>query len=144
MGKKSLRDVTNNELEDKKSDLDDVVYHRARHVVGEIARTQEAAEALRAGKLDRFGQLMVQSHQSLRDDYEVSCPEIDLLVELVTSVPGVYGSRITGGGFGGCTVTLLKRRAVPDVVAYVQKGYAPKKATLYLCSPSAGARQLDL
>ena len=90
-----------------------------------------------------MGQLMVASHNSLRDDFEVSCPELDLLVESALEVPGVFGSRMTGGGFGGCTVTLLKQEAVEAVLENINKKYSGT-ATFYLCSPSAGARPVKL
>lgn len=86
---------------------------------------------------------MVESHISLRDDFEVSCPEIDQLVDIVRKQEGVFGSRITGGGFGGCTVTLLKSEAVDNVVKAVTSGYTGK-ATVFVCNPSAGARPVDL
>ena len=84
---------------------------RARHAVTEIKRTLDASEALKAGNYKKFGQLMVESHNSLRDDFEVSCPELDQLVELAMQVEGVLGSRMTGGGFGGCTVTMVNKCA---------------------------------
>lgn len=83
------------------------IIKRARHVVTEIQRTLNAAEMLEQMNYNKFGQLMTESHISLRDDYNVSCPELDSLVELALSVDGVLGSRMTGGGFGGCTVTLV-------------------------------------
>lgn len=86
---------------------DPVMIKRAKHVIGEIARVKDAVEALKEKNFHKFGQLMVESHNSLRDDFEVSCPEIDQLVEVTLKADGVLGSRITGGGFGGCTVTLV-------------------------------------
>ncbi len=115
---------------------------RCRHVVTECRRTLESTEALRRGELDRFGALMNGSHDSLRDDYEVSCPEIDLLVSLARRVPGVKGARITGGGFGGCTVNLVHREAVEGLkrevlVAYEkQVGIKPK---LFITKAADGA-----
>jgi len=93
---------------------------RARHVVTEIQRTLEAAVALEEGDFQRFGQLMNESHDSLRDDYEVSSKELDLLVSLAREVDGVLGSRLTGAGFGGCTVTLLRKNAVDKAVQHMQ------------------------
>jgi galactokinase len=108
----ALRDATPAQLEAIAADVSPVVHRRCRHVIGECARVEESVAALRRGDLARFGALMNASHDSLRDDYEVSCPEIDLLVDLARQVPGVAGARITGGGFGGCTVNLLPRAAV--------------------------------
>ena len=106
-------------------------------------RTAAAADSLEKGDYERMGQLMVASHESLRDDFEVSCAELDLLVEAALEVPGVFGSRMTGGGFGGCTVTLLRQSAVEAVLENINKKYSGK-ATFYLCSPSAGARPVKL
>jgi galactokinase len=92
-------------------------------VVTEIERTQRAADALRAGDLGAFGELMFQSHASLRDDYEVSCPELDRLVEVAHGVPGVYGARMTGGGFGGCAIALVDKDAEESLRAAVQRDY---------------------
>lgn len=94
----------------KSINADEDTVKRARHVVTEINRVVEAAEALKDKNFHKFGELMVQSHNSLRDDMETSCPEIDNLVEITREVEGVLGSRITGGGFGGCTVTLVSLR----------------------------------
>lgn len=108
----ALRDVTPEDFERFASDLADPLLRRARHVVTENARTLAAAELLEHGELDRLGSLMVASHASLRDDYEVSSPELDLAVEVALSVPGVYGARMTGGGFGGCAIALADERAI--------------------------------
>ena len=102
---------------------DPVCRRRAKHVISENARTLQAAEALYARDLPAFGRLMNESHISLRDDFEVSCPEIDLLTELAWSVPGVLGSRITGGGFGGCTVSIVKSEAIPHFMETVGTEY---------------------
>lgn len=92
----------------KTAGADDVVFRRARHVITEIDRVQKAAEALKKRDFKTFGQLMIESHNSLRDDFNTSCVEIDELVKAALEVEGVLGSRITGGGFGGCTVTLVR------------------------------------
>ena len=105
----ALRDVNPDRLEAERGRLDDVHYRRARHVVTEIARTVEAAEAIGRGDWPTVGRLMLASHASLRDDYQVSCEELDLLVELAAECDGVIGSRMTGGGFGGCTISLVRR-----------------------------------
>lgn len=95
----------------------------ARHVISEIARTQQAAAALEAGSMARFGELMSESHASLRDDFEVSCAELDTLVELAMECPGVWGARMTGGGFGGCIVALAERDAAENLTAHLKRGY---------------------
>ena len=104
----------------KASDIDAVAYRRARHVITENKRCEEAAAALKTGDFASFGKMMVASHNSLRDDYEVSCKELDVLVAAATEADGVYGSRMTGGGFGGCTVTLLKSAAVGPTIAHIK------------------------
>jgi len=116
-----------------------VMFKRFRHVVTEIDRTTKAGELLQNQDYDTFGKLMVDSHNSLRDDYEVSCPELDQLVELALKCPGVYGSRMTGGGFGGCTVTLVKKEAVDQVIQSIKSGYSGT-ATFYVCEAAEGAR----
>ena len=108
----ALRDVSADLFGAHEAGLPEVVRRRCRHVITENARALESAEALRAGDLERFGRLMNASHDSLRDDYEVSGPELDLLVEIARGVEGVWGSRLTGAGFGGCTVTLARPEAV--------------------------------
>ncbi|XP_056153318.1 galactokinase isoform X2 [Lampris incognitus] len=118
--KSSLRDATMADLEEARSQLDDVTYCRARHVIEEIERTARAAEALRRGSYKEFGKLMVESHNSLRDLYEVSCRELDELVSAAMEVDGVFGSRMTGGGFGGCTVTLLQAHATDKAILHIQ------------------------
>ncbi|XP_014013615.1 galactokinase isoform X2 [Salmo salar] len=118
--KASLRDATLKDLEDAKSRLDDETYRRARHVIEEIERTAQAAEALKKGAYKEFGKLMVESHNSLRDLYEVSCKELDELVSAAVEVEGVFGSRMTGGGFGGCTVTLLQAEAIDRTMQNMQ------------------------
>lgn len=143
MGKPSLRDASEKDLESNKNKLDEETYRRVRHVIGEISRTEEAAAALENFDYKKFGNLMVASHNSLRDDYEVSCPELDLLVEAAMEVDGVFGSRMTGGGFGGCTVTLVKQSAIESTIQHVQKRYGGK-ATFYVCVPSTGAQPLAL
>ncbi|XP_014806161.1 PREDICTED: galactokinase [Calidris pugnax] len=143
LGKASLRDATMAELEAARSRLGEEVYRRARHVISEIARTVQAAKALQNKDYKTFGRLMVESHNSLRDDYEVSCPELDQLVAAALEVDGVYGSRMTGGGFGGCTVTLLEASAAERAQQHIQEQYSGT-ATFYLTKPSAGAQVLPL
>nr|DBA27888.1 TPA: hypothetical protein GDO54_008333 [Pyxicephalus adspersus] len=121
LNKESLRDATTEELEAKKENLNAVCYRRARHVITEIERTAKAAQALEKGDYKLFGKLMVESHNSLRYDYEVSCPELDELVSIALEIPGVYGSRMTGGGFGGCTVTLLETSVAEQAKQKIQE-----------------------
>jgi galactokinase len=114
--------------------------------VSENQRTLKAAGALRGGNLKAFGRLMHDSHHSLRHDFEVSCPELDILVEAARKVSGVYGSRLTGAGFGGCTVSLVSREAVPEFQARVAKEYekaTAKKPTIYVCRPAQGVREVS-
>jgi galactokinase len=125
-GVKSLRDVSFEQFERFGTGLPPVIFRRCRHVITEIARTAEAAAALRTQDVKRFGKLMGESHRSLRDDYEVSCRELDLLVELANSIPGVYGCRMTGGGFGGCTVNFIDDEAVADFEQSIKREYATK------------------
>ncbi|HEX8354898.1 MAG TPA: galactokinase [Pyrinomonadaceae bacterium] len=122
-GIKALRDVTAGQLEQHKSLLPERVARRCRHVVTENERTLSAADALRRGALGELGRLMWLSHRSLRDDYEVSCRELDALVEIAEGVDGVLGARMTGGGFGGCTVNLVRRDAVDAFRASVAERY---------------------
>jgi galactokinase len=108
----ALRDVTMQDLEDNRELVEERVYRRCRHVITENVRVGKAAEALQRGDLSSFGQLMAKSHHSLRDDYEVSCSELDIMVERAQQIDGCLGSRMTGGGFGGCTVNIVAADAV--------------------------------
>ncbi len=122
----SLRDATQTQLEALRNELTGAEYHRARHAIGEIERTVEAAAAVKAGDWPRVGQLMYASHESLRDDYEVSCLELDLLVDMARELGqpgGIIGSRMTGGGFGGCTVSLVETAKVGPVAEELAKSY---------------------
>ncbi|XP_040885127.1 galactokinase [Toxotes jaculatrix] len=143
LGKASLRDATMKDLEEARYKLSDVTYRRARHVIEEIERTVRAAESLKRGAYKEFGKLMVESHSSLRDLYEVSCKELDELVSAAMEVEGVYGSRMTGGGFGGCTVTLTEARAVDRTILHIKERYSGTP-TFYVTTPSEGARVLSL
>ena len=141
----ALRDLTTEELETNRAGLPELIYRRCRHVVTENRRVLDAGQALEAGDLRRFGELMNESHRSLRDDYEVSCRELDLMVELARQVPGVYGSRMTGGGFGGCTVTLVANESVDEFKGFVSAGY--QRATgllpeIYVCVAARGAEEV--
>ena len=120
----ALGDMTITQYEENKKVLsDDVLRMRAKHAVYENQRTIRAVEALKKNDISLFGRLMNESHISLRDDYEVSCPEIDILVDAAWKVPGVIGSRITGGGFGGCTVSIVKNSAVHEFIDYLTEAY---------------------
>jgi galactokinase len=138
----ALRDITLANLDSYRNELPELVYRRCRHVVSENQRVLAASDALHCGDLTRFGQLMYESHASLRDDYEVSCRELDLLVELASNCEGVYGTRMTGGGFGGCTVNLVRSDAVDRVEHRITDAYAKatgKTPDLFVCSTAQGA-----
>jgi galactokinase len=135
---RALRDVPEELIRQHAPEMEAKGAARARHVVTENARTLAAAEALRRGDLPEFGRLMTASHVSLRDDYEVSCPELDQLVEIVSGVCGVLGARMTGGGFGGCIVAIAPRASVPQIEAAVRAWYAGP-ASILLTHPGAGA-----
>jgi galactokinase len=142
---KALRDVTIEELEEYGRDLPEVVYRRCRHVITENARVLSAADALDRKDLRKFGQLMAESHRSLRDDYEVSCKELNLMVELAKTGEGVYGARMTGGGFGGCTVNLVDAEKVREFKQNVGRKYelmTTLKPEIYVCEASNGAEEL--
>jgi galactokinase len=150
LGVNSLRRATLAQLEEYRGRLSDVEFRRARHVITEIARTRDAAAAAKAGNWQAMGELMHASHVSLRDDYQVSCPELDLLVDLASELgadSGVYGSRMTGGGFGGCTVSLVDAaradwigQSISD--RYEQRtGITPKTLT---SRPAGGAHAVRL
>jgi galactokinase len=142
---KALRDVTIEELEEFGGDLPDVVYRRCRHVITENARVLLAAEALERHDLYRFGELMRASHFSLRDDYEVSSRELDLMVELAFMSDGIYGSRMTGGGFGGCTINIVDVEYVEEVTSFIARQYEHStnlKPEIYICEASNGAEEL--
>jgi len=141
-GIRALRDVTVNELEKHRDRLSPVIYKRVRHVVTENDRVQEAATALTAGDLAQFGRLMADSHRSLRDDYEVSTAELDLMVELASGQNGVYGARMTGGGFGGCTINLVHSARAEEVQQRLVQLYEAKtglRPTIIICEASDGA-----
>lgn len=145
IGVPSLRGATAESVEKARSKMSDVVYHRAKHVISEIERTTHAAEGVRASNWTGVGQLMYASHYSLKDDYEVSCPELDAVVEIAQDMGikgGVYGCRMTGGGFGGCTVALVKAEVVDAVSAKIAADYEKRtgiKPTLFVSRPAAGA-----
>ena len=142
---KALRDVTLEQLEQYGRDLPEVVYRRCRHVITENERVLEAANALERRDLKEFGRLMAESHRSLRDDYEVSSAELDLMVELAQPIEGVYGARMTGGGFGGCTVNLVVAEHTDQFRERVAVGYeraTQLKPEIYICNASNGADEV--
>lgn len=138
----SLREIDLTDLEIASHSLSEVLLKRARHVVSENDRVLKAVEDLEKDDLESFGRLMVASHESLRDDYEVSCRELDILVDLALGHPGVLGARMTGAGFGGCTVNLVRADAAEPFAEAVKERY--RKATgldaeVYVCKASEGA-----
>jgi galactokinase len=139
---KALRDVTIEELERFQESLPERVYRRCRHVITENDRVLAAADALKAGQIARFGELMYRSHTSMRDDYEISCKELDTLVDLATSFSGVYGARMTGGGFGGCTINLVDSGHAEEVQRRLAQNYEAQtrlRPTILICEASDGA-----
>ena len=140
---KSLRDVNMDLLEDCRLGMDPTCFRRARHVITEIARTAHFADALANRDYRTCGEYMYDSHTSLRDDYAVSCPELDALVDIARNVPGVFGARMTGGGFGGCIVALTTAAAVEPLTKAIDAEYPKrangKKATTFATVPSEGA-----
>jgi galactokinase len=144
-GIEQLRDVSVEEFERFAPKLPEVVRRRCRHVVTEDARTLSAAGALLKGDLEEVGRLMRLSHESLRDDYEVSCPELDMLAETAWGVGGVLGSRMTGGGFGGSTVSLVRRERLAEFRAALEAPYAARfgrPPTFYVSDAGGGAEEI--
>ena len=141
-GVRALRDVTLEDLSAYAADLPAAVLRRCRHVVSENARVLEAAAALDRGDMQTFGVLMKQSHRSLRYDFEVSCSELDLMVELSEPIEGVLGARMTGGGFGGCTVNLVRSNQAAHFKQRVSEAYEEatgQKPEIYDCAAAQGA-----
>lgn len=143
----TLGDLTEAEFEAHKDTIKDPVRQlRAKHAVYENQRTIRAVAALKANNIEEFGKLMNESHISLKNDYEVSCEEIDILVDLAWEIPGVIGSRITGGGFGGCTVSIVKNDAVDTFIEKVGNGYKEQTgntAEFYVVEVGDGAHRLS-
>jgi galactokinase len=148
IGKSSWRDVSPEDLESASSAMSEVTFRRSRHVVGEIARTMGAVDALKQGSFSELGQLMYESHNSLRDDFEVSCPELDHLVATASeigTVGGVIGARMTGGGFGGSTVTLCETAKAEAIAAALVKSYEAAfgfPPEIFASRPAEGARMI--
>ena len=144
---KYLAELTEAEFEKIENAITDPVAHkRARHVVGEVQRTTDAVKALKEGDIELFGKLMNASHVSLRDDYEVTGPELDTMAEEAWKIEGVIGSRMTGGGFGGCTVSLVKDEAIEEFKEKVGKAYEAKiniKPDFYIAEIGNGAMKVE-
>jgi galactokinase len=143
----TLRDVSLPQLESNRDLLSDVIYRRCRHVITENGRVPRAAEALERGDKAAFSQLMETSHRSLRDDYQVSCPELDLMVDLAGNQPGVRGSRMTGAGFGGCTVNVVDRDAAAAFKEHIAAEYrhaTGRHPDIFICETSDGAARVSL
>jgi galactokinase len=141
-GIRALRDVSAEQLEQYRGMISEVTYKRALHVVTENARVLDSAEALRSGDIVRFGKRMAESHRSLRDLYEVSCRELDLMVDLAYQQKGVYGARMTGGGFGGATINLVDARYAGEFKVKIAKSYQRETGLvpqIYICKPAEGA-----
>jgi galactokinase len=146
-GIKALRDVSVNEFQQYEQKVPEPINRRCRHVITENARTLAAAHALRKNRIEEMGELMFASHRSLKDDYEVSCRELDLLVELAANTDGVIGARMTGGGFGGCTVNFVRKNAVEQFRHIISRKYQQATdlaPTIYQVEPSDGAAEITL
>ncbi|HEY0404796.1 MAG TPA: galactokinase [Pyrinomonadaceae bacterium] len=144
-GIRSLRDVSTEDFQAHAEKLPALIRSRCRHVVTENARTLAAADALRANDFEEMGRLMYASHESLRVDYEVSCRELDVMVEIARSIEGVYGARMTGGGFGGCSIHLVRRAALERFQERMAAEYhrsTGKSPNIYFSEPSDGAREI--
>jgi len=145
-GIRALRDVTLAQLEEHRGVLEPKVFSRCCHVITENERVMKAVEAFRSENLEALGPLMQDSHRSLRDDYEVSCKELDLMTEIAVAQRGVIGARMTGGGFGGCTINLVADVAVEEFKRQVSAQYFEKtgqRPEIYVSAASEGAQQVD-
>jgi galactokinase len=145
-GIQALRDVTLEELEEHRGVLPEILYRRARHVVTENERVECAAKAMQSSDLEALGHRMRESHRSLRDDYEVSCLELDTMVDICSAQPGVIGSRMTGGGFGGCTVSLLEAEAADAFLQSVGPAYQERthiKPEIYIVEAADGVGRVE-
>jgi len=141
----ALRDISLIQFHYAKDELPEVIKKRSRHVISENERVLLAMERLKRGDLTSFGKLMDASHDSLRDYYEVSCEELDIIVNLARKLPGIYGARMTGGGFGGCTVNLVQIEHVDQFCTEISKQYREQtglKPDIYVCSPSDGVGEI--
>jgi len=144
---RALRDIGIDEYKRYQTQLPEVIARRARHVISENYRVQAGVQALRMGNYSAFGQLMIESHQSLKDDYGVSCKELDLLVDLALKQEGVLGARMTGAGFGGCTVNLIEKKYISAFKKSIKNEYKKNTGILpdiYVTPPAEGAKVLEL
>ena len=146
LGVNALRDLTTADLEEKIHKLEPIVARRARHVITENERTQLAAYAIKDGNAAELSRLMAASHISMRDDFEITTPEIDYLVEIINTALGGGGVRMTGGGFGGCVVALIPMTLTEKIISSVREDYPNKsgiQADFYLCRTATGASLLE-
>src|SRR5262249_16576415 len=137
--------VTMDELDQRRSELPERVFWHCRHVVTENERVQKGVAALKTGNIEAFGGLMYESHRSLRDDYEVSSPELNLMVQIASMQKGVIGARMTGGGFGGCTVNLVEKEASESFIQSVSNEYQSRTGLapeIYLCRAVGGVEKV--
>jgi galactokinase len=142
----ALRDVSLEQLASMQAQMPENVYRRARHIVSECLRVPKAAALLDAGDSRGFGRLMFETHASLRDDYEVSCAELDILVELAAQIPGCLGARLTGAGFGGSTVNLVTENDSEGFMLSLREGYKAKTgidANVFRCKAEQGAHLVN-
>ncbi len=143
---RALRDANIEQLDECRAAMPENVFRRCRHVITEDARVLQAAEALEGNRLDDLRRSMAESHRSLREDYQVSCAELDLLVELANRERGVHGARMTGAGFGGCTINLVDADCVDDFREHVSAGYAQRtriKPDIYVCHAADGVKRAE-
>jgi galactokinase len=143
----ALRDVTSVMVEDFRSHLDPVVYRRCRHVVTENERVLQSVRSLRNGDRSEFGKLMYQSHLSLKNDYEVSCRELDAVVDICAEEDGVFGARMTGAGFGGCAIAMVETEHAQRVASRLAEEYPAatgRTPTIYICAIEDGATAIRL
>ena len=143
---KALRDASEAQLLECRQQMPPNVFRRCRHIITENRRVQLAASALERGDLPAFGTLMGEAHRSFRDDFEASCSELDILVEIASQLPGCYGARMTGGGFGGCTVNLVEESKADQFREQIHARYRATTgidADIYLCRASAGASRIS-
>ncbi len=146
-GIRALRDVSPKNLERNRGLLSETVFQRCRHVVSEDARVLQAVAVLEAGQIEALRQLMAESHRSLREDYEVSCRELDIMVDLAMKQKGVLGARMTGGGFGGCTINLVKAADSDEFRRNVAREYEAATGlapNIYVCDASQGAEKVEV
>jgi galactokinase len=144
---KALRDISLSQLESHRSELPELIYRRCHHIISENERVLRSVEALNNADLPTFGRCMAESHLSLKNDYEVSCRELDIMAELATGREGVVGSRMTGGGFGGCTINLVRTQAVQKFKAGIAEDY--KRVTridaeIYVLKAGVGVAEIGV